>query len=84
MFLAFLHSRDLPLETSVAFTPKTPVNSLHHWEKPQTISELRSFVGFCNYYSAYVRMYAELSGPLHNMLQVGKFDGRKGSKKKLA
>ena len=52
--------------------------SLHHWEKPQTISELRSFMGFCNYYSGYVRMYAELSGPLHKMLQVGKFNGRKG------
>ena len=58
--------------------------SLHHWEKPHTISKLRSFMGFCNYYSGYVRMYAELSGPLHKMLQVGKFDGRKGSKKKLA
>ena len=58
--------------------------SLHHWERPQTISELRSFMGFCNYYSGYVRMYAELSGPLHKMLQVRKFDGRKGSKKKLA
>ena len=58
--------------------------SLHQWEKPQTISELRSFMGFCNYYSGYVRMYAELSGALHKMLQVGKFDGRKGSKKKLA
>ena len=58
--------------------------SLHHWGKPETISELRSFMGFCNYYSGYVPMYAELSGPLHKMLQVGKFDGRKGSKKKLA
>ena len=58
--------------------------SLHHWEKPQTISELRSFMGFCSYYSGYVRMYAELSGPLHKMLQVGKFDGRQGGKKKLA
>ena len=58
--------------------------SLHHWEKPQTISKLRSFMGFCNYYSGYVRMYAELLGPLHKMLQVGEFDGRKGSKKKLA
>ena len=51
---------------------------------PGKLSELRSFMGFCNYYSGYVRMYAELSGPLHRMLQVGKFDGRKGSKKKLA
>ena len=58
--------------------------ALHHWERPQTISEFRPFMGFCNYYSGYVRMYAELLGPLHKMLQVGKFDGRKGSKKKLA
>ena len=58
--------------------------ALRHWEKPRTISELRSFMGFCNYCSGYVRMYADLSGPLHKMLQVGKFDGRKGSKKKLA
>ena len=58
--------------------------ALRHWEKPQTISELRSFMGFCNYYSRCVRMYADLSGPLHKMLQVGKFHGRKGSKKKLA
>ena len=60
------------------------LGSLHHCEKPQTINELRSFMGFCNYYSGYVRMFAELSGPLHIMLQSGKFDGRKGSKKKLA
>ena len=55
--------------------------SLHHWEKPQTISEIWSFMGVCNYYSGYVRMYAELFGLLDKMLQVGKFDGRKGSKK---
>ena len=41
-------------------------------------------MGFCNYYSGYIRMYVDLSGPLHKMLQVGKFNGRKGSKKKLA
>ena len=58
--------------------------ALRHWDKPQTISELRSFMGFCNYFSGYVQMYASLSGPLHKMLQVGKFDGRKGSKEKLA
>ena len=65
---------------------ETKISESHtdHWEKPQTISELRSFMGFCNYYSDYLRMYAELSGPLHKMRQVGKLDGRKGSKKKLA
>ena len=49
----------------------------------QTISELRSFMGFCNHHSGYVRMYSDLSGPLDKMLQVGQLDGRKGSKKKL-
>ena len=58
--------------------------ALRTWEKPLSISELQSFMGFCNYYSGYVRMYADLSGPLHKMLQVGNFDGRKGSKKQLA
>ena len=58
--------------------------ALNDWAQPTTISELLSFMGLCNYYSGYVRMYAKLSGPLHKMLQVQKFDGRKGSKKKLA
>ena len=58
--------------------------ALRHGKKSQIISELRFFMGFCNYYSGYVRMYADLSGPLHKMLQVGKFDGREGSKSKLA
>ena len=58
--------------------------AVRHWKKSKFISELRSFMGFCNYYSGYVGMYANLWGPLQKMLQVGKFDGRKGSKKKLA
>ena len=55
--------------------------ALRHWEKPQTLSELRSFMGFSHYYSGYVRMYADLSGPLHKMLQVGKLDGRREARK---
>ena len=57
--------------------------ALGHWKTPQTISELQSFVGFWNYYLGYVRLYADLSAPLHRMLQVANIDGRKGSKKKL-
>ena len=58
--------------------------ALNHSERHGIISELRSLMGFCNYHSGYVQMYAELSGPFHKMLQVGKFHGRKGGKKKLA
>ena len=58
--------------------------ALRHWDSPKTISELRALMGFCNYYWDYVRMYAELSGALYKMLQVRKFDARKGSNKTLA
>ena len=57
---------------------------LRCWEKAKTISEFRAVMRFCNYYTGYVQMYADLSGPLGKMLQVGKFDGRERSKKKLA
>ena len=68
------HRRRMPIKLA----------ALNHWDQPTTISQLRSFMRFCNYFLGYVRMYAELSGSLHKMLQVRKFDGRKGSKKKLA
>ena len=59
--------------------------ALTHGERTKTISELQSFMAFCNCYSGYIRIYAqERSGPLHKMLQVAKFDLRKGSKKQLA
>ena len=56
--------------------------ALNHWERPTTISELRSFMGFCNYYSGYLRMYAELSGTLHKVLQVGMFQGAQREQEK--
>ena len=33
--------------------------SLAHWKRPKNITEMRAFLGLCNYYSAYVHMYAE-------------------------
>ena len=58
--------------------------ALNHCEQPYTLSELRLFMAFCSHSFGYARLYAEFPGPLHKMLQVGKFDGHKGSKKKLA
>ena len=34
--------------------------ALTHGERPKTISEFRSFMKFCNCYSGYVGLYAEL------------------------
>ena len=35
------------------------VAAIEHWEKPKMVSELRAYLGFCNYYSGYIKMYAE-------------------------
>ena len=48
------------------------------------MTELRGFLGLCNYFSEYVPHYAEFAGPLSEKLKVGREDGKKGSKKPIA
>ena len=57
--------------------------SLEKWELPKTITALRSFLGFCNYYAGYVHNFSSLTTPILEKLKVGKLDGKKGSKLKL-
>ena len=54
---------------------------LEKWAPPKTVSALRGFLGFTNFYSAYVPNYAELAAPLQEKLKLNRVDGNKGSKK---
>ena len=54
------------------------------WPLPETISELRAFLGFANYYHTYIPKFAEIAAPLMEKLKVGREDGKKGSTKKVA
>jgi len=54
--------------------------ALQKWEVPRSLTELRGFLGFTNNSSAYVPEYALLASDLMHLLQVGKFEGRNGSK----
>ena len=45
---------------------------------------MRAFLGFCNYYPAYIHTYAEHAAPLTKLLQVCREDGKKASKKTFA
>ena len=56
---------------------------IKNWELPQTVTELRGFLGLTNYFSEYVEHYAESAAPLMGKLQLNKQDGRKGSKLRL-
>jgi hypothetical protein len=56
---------------------------LQTWPQPQTITELRAFLGLANYFSEYVHHYAEAAAPLMGKLKVNRIDGKKGSKVRL-
>ena len=55
--------------------------SIQNWELPDTITALRGFLGLTNYYSSYVKDYANLAAPLMEKLKVGRTEGKKGSTK---
>ena len=57
--------------------------SIQKWQLPQTVTQLRGFLGLTNYYSCYVDHYAEFAGPLMGKLQLSREDGKKGSQKRL-
>jgi hypothetical protein len=57
--------------------------AIEKWQLPHTISELRAFLGFTNYYSSYIDMYAEMVACLQEKLKVPREIGKKGSKYKL-
>lgn len=45
---------------------------IRNWKKPDTKDEMRSFLGFCNYYRKFLAHYAELVIPLEAMLVANK------------
>ena len=54
------------------------VAAIEHWEKPKTVSELRAYLGFCNYYSGYIKMYAEYAAPMTTMLKGNREGDQEG------
>ena len=47
------------------------------------MSALRAYLGFCNYYPGYIKMYAEYAAPMTAMPRGDREESKKGSKKAL-
>ena len=59
------------------------LRAIEKWEIPTTITALRAFLGFTNYYNTYIHMYAEVAARLQDKLKVPRDVGKKGSKKRI-
>ena len=59
------------------------IAAVENWERPKTVSEMRAFLGFCNYYSGYVRMYEETAAPMTALLKGNRDETKKGSNKPI-
>ena len=49
-------------------TDPAKVAAVAGWVRPETVKELRRFLGFCSYYRRFVKGYASLSAPLHKLV----------------
>jgi hypothetical protein len=57
----------LILEKGVTRMDPTKVEGVRNWATPTTKKHVRSFLGFCNFYRAFIRGFAKLAKPLNNL-----------------
>ena len=51
------------------YTDPRKITDLETWPRPQTVPEVRSFLGFCTYYRRFVRHLSDLASPLYNLTE---------------
>ena len=43
------------------------ITAIQKWPKPKTVTDVRSFLGFMNYYRKFMHQYAQISKPLNDL-----------------
>jgi len=43
------------------------VQGISEWPTPQTIKDVQSFLGFCNFYRAFIKNFSDIAYPLNNL-----------------
>lgn len=57
--------------TRCGVKPETDkIKAVKEWPRPQTVKELRSFLGFCSYYRRFVENFSQIAKPLHILVST--------------
>ena len=43
------------------------IRAIQQWKKLETVTDVRSFLGMVSFYRRYIRRFAEIAGPLHDL-----------------
>ena len=54
-------------ENGIETNPKT-IEAIIKWPQPQTVTQMHSFLGFCNYYCKFIHRYAQITKPLYKLI----------------
>ena len=57
-------------KTGIRPNPKK-LEAVRDWERPKTVTQVRSFTAFCNYYRKFVKIFAEVAKPLYRLNSKG-------------
>ena len=63
-------------ELGIETGPKK-IADIRNWPQPKTVTDVRSFLGFTNYYGKFIHRYAQVARPLNKLIS-----GENASKKK--
>jgi hypothetical protein len=61
----------LVLEKNATKMDPVKLAGIHNWPTPKTVKDVRSFLGFCNFYRSFIRGFSKITLPLNALTKKG-------------